>query len=85
MIVRPEGDGPGLPHRQAASRRRGLNCCCNTKDNDPYKEHHYPGWTSLTKVDNSAIKAVGAKPARNDSFMDADTTIKADKRPAGAE
>jgi hypothetical protein len=38
-------------------------------------------------VDDSAIKAVGAKPARNDSFMDpdADATIKAEKRPAEAE
>ena len=40
------------------------------------------------QVDDSAIKAVGARPARNDSFMDPETdqTIKADKQePAGAK
>lgn len=42
--------------------RWGLICCYNAKHNDPYKEHHHPGYTPLTKVPDSAIKAVGAKP-----------------------
>ena len=35
----------------------------------------------------AAIKAVGMKPASNDSFMDPDSdqTIKAEKEPAGAQ
>ena len=42
--------------------RRGLISCYNTKHNDPYKEHHHPRYTPLTKVADSAIKAIGAKP-----------------------
>jgi hypothetical protein len=42
--------------------RWGLICCYNTKHNDPYKEHHHPRYTPLTKVPDSAIKALGAKP-----------------------
>jgi ectoine hydroxylase len=42
--------------------RWGLICCYNTKHNDPYKEHHHPRYTPLTKVADSAIKAIGAKP-----------------------
>ena len=41
--------------------RWGLICCYNTKHNDPYKPHHHPGYTPLTKVPDSAIKAIGAK------------------------
>jgi len=41
--------------------RWGLICCYNTKHNDPYKEHHHPGYTPLKKVPDSAIKEVGAK------------------------
>jgi phytanoyl-CoA dioxygenase PhyH len=62
--------------------RWAMICCYNTRENDPYKKHHHPNYTPLKKADDSAIKAVGAKPARNDSFMDPDTdqTIKADKQ-----
>ena len=42
--------------------RWGLICCYNTKHNDPYKEHHHPRYTPLSKVPDSAIKAIGAKP-----------------------
>jgi len=42
--------------------RWGLICCYNTKHNDPYKEHHHPRYTPLTKVPDAAIKAIGAKP-----------------------
>jgi ectoine hydroxylase-related dioxygenase (phytanoyl-CoA dioxygenase family) len=41
--------------------RWALICCYNTKHNDPYKEHHHPGYTPLEKVPDSAIKAIGAK------------------------
>ena len=42
--------------------RWGLICCYNSKHNDPYKEHHHPRYTPLTKVPDSAIRAMGAKP-----------------------
>ena len=42
--------------------RWGLICCYNTKHNDPYKEHHHPRYTPLTKVPDSAIRETGAKP-----------------------
>jgi hypothetical protein len=79
--------GPNLSEKP----RWALICCYNTRENDPYKKHHHPNYTPLKKVDDSAIKAVGAKPAQNDSFMDPDTdqTIKAEKEaakePAGAK
>lgn len=42
--------------------RWGLICCYNTRHNDPYKEHHHPRYTPLTKVPDSAIREIGAKP-----------------------
>jgi ectoine hydroxylase len=41
--------------------RWGLICCYNAAHNDPYKEHHHPGYTPLVKVPDSAIRAIGAK------------------------
>jgi ectoine hydroxylase-related dioxygenase (phytanoyl-CoA dioxygenase family) len=41
--------------------RWGLICCYNTRHNDPYKEHHHPGYTPLEKVPDSAIREIGAK------------------------
>jgi hypothetical protein len=41
--------------------RWGLICCYNARHNDPYKESHHPQYTPLEKVDDSAIKFVGAK------------------------
>ena len=41
--------------------RWGMICCYNTKSNDPYKEHHHPGYTPLHKVPDSAIRETGAK------------------------
>ena len=66
--------------------RWALICCYNAAWNDPYKKHHHPNYTPLKKVDDSAIKAIGMKPAANDSFLDpdADQTIKAEKEEAGA-
>ena len=68
--------------------RWALICCYNAAWNDPYKKHHHPNYTKLHTVDDGAIKAIGAKPASNDSFMNPETdqTIRADKdaEPAGA-
>ena len=41
--------------------RWGLICCYNAAHNDPYKEHHHPGYTPLVKVPDSAIREIGAK------------------------
>lgn len=43
------------------SPRRGLICCYNTARNDPYREHHHPGYTPLEKVPDGAIRAIGAQ------------------------
>ncbi len=51
--------------------RWSLICCYNTRENDPYKESHHPRYTPLSKVPDSAVKEIGAKPAENDSFMEA--------------
>lgn len=41
--------------------RWSMVCCYNTKNNDPYKESHHPGYTPLLKVEDSMIKQVGEK------------------------
>jgi ectoine hydroxylase-related dioxygenase (phytanoyl-CoA dioxygenase family) len=46
---------------QSDKPRWGLICCYNAAHNDPYKEHHHPGYTPLVKVPDSAIREVGAK------------------------
>jgi len=54
-----------LLHASAANTsehaRWGLLCCYNTRRNDPYKDSHHPRYTPLAKVQDSAIKAIGAK------------------------
>jgi ectoine hydroxylase-related dioxygenase (phytanoyl-CoA dioxygenase family) len=52
--------------------RWSLICCYNTRENDPYKEHHHPRYTPLVKVDDSMIKKIGARGAgaNQDSFLD---------------
>ena len=53
--------------------RWGLICCYNTKHNDPYKQHHHPGYTPLEKVSDSAIKTIGAKTSEaNQRFLKQD-------------
>lgn len=53
--------------------RWGLICCYNTKHNDPYKEHHHPGYTPLQKLPNSAIKQAGGQTTAADkSFLQQD-------------
>ena len=41
--------------------RWGLICCYNTRHNNPYKESHHPSYTPLEKLDDGAIKAMGAR------------------------
>lgn len=53
-----------LLHASAANTspnpRWAMICCYNTRHNDPYKDSHHPGYTPLAKVDDNAIKEVGA-------------------------
>jgi ectoine hydroxylase-related dioxygenase (phytanoyl-CoA dioxygenase family) len=54
-----------LLHRSDQNRserpRWAMICCYNTARNDPFKAHHHPGYTPLEKVDDDAIRRVGAK------------------------
>jgi ectoine hydroxylase-related dioxygenase (phytanoyl-CoA dioxygenase family) len=61
--------------------RWSLICCYNTRENDPYKKHHHPGYTPLAKVDDSMIRKIGARATgpQQDSFLDP-----ADDRTTGA-
>ena len=52
--------------------RWGLICCYNTRNNNPYKESHHPSYTPLLKLDDSAIKAMGARGSEsNKEFLEA--------------
>jgi len=44
-------------------RRWTVLMCYNAARNDPYLEHHHPGYTPLAKVDDGAIKRAGVKLA----------------------
>lgn len=44
-------------------RRWTVLMCYNAAHNDPYLEHHHPGYTPLSKVDNGAVKRAGMKLA----------------------
>jgi len=52
-------------HKSEANKsdkpRWGLICCYNAAHNDPYEDHHHPGYTPLVKVPDSAIRKIGAK------------------------
>jgi ectoine hydroxylase-related dioxygenase (phytanoyl-CoA dioxygenase family) len=52
--------------------RWSLICCYNTRENDPYKEHHHPRYTPLAKVADSMVKEIGARGTGADqhSFLD---------------
>ena len=51
--------------------RWGLICCYNTRHNDPYKDSHHPRYTPIAKLDDSAIKAMGARGSeRGKSFLE---------------
>lgn len=41
--------------------RWGLLCCYNTRENDPYKPSHHPGYTPLVKLPDASIREVGAR------------------------
>ena len=72
---------------RSPSRRWTLICCYNAARNDPYREHHHPGYTKLDVVPDSAIKAAGVKFATDaSSFLansarppDLKATIEGDK------
>ncbi len=51
--------------------RWGLICCYNTRHNDPYKESHHPSYRPLIKLEDSAIKAMGARGSEaGKAFLD---------------
>ncbi|WP_435008222.1 phytanoyl-CoA dioxygenase family protein [Tundrisphaera lichenicola] len=41
--------------------RWSMICCYNAHRNDPYKDSHHPRYTPLDKVEDSAIREVGAR------------------------
>jgi ectoine hydroxylase len=54
-----------LLHRSDQNRsdhpRWSMICCYNAARNDPYKEHHHPRYTPLSKVPDSAIREAGLR------------------------
>jgi ectoine hydroxylase len=60
--------------------RNVLLCCYNKASNNPYKEHHHPRYTPLSKVPDSRIKEVGLSlsgRAREFYSPDDDETVEA--------
>ena len=52
--------------------RWGLICCYNARQNNPYRESHHPNYTPIEKLDNSAIKAMGARGSETSkAFLEA--------------
>ena len=49
--------------------RWSMICCYNAARNDPYKESHHPRFTPLTKVEDSAVLAVGWRGAAESQAM----------------
>ena len=47
--------------------RWSMVCCYNARSNDPYKESHHPRYTPLDRLDDSAIKQIGATRFANDA------------------
>jgi ectoine hydroxylase len=54
-----------LLHRSDRNRsdhpRWSMICCYNAARNDPYKDSHHPRYTPLSKVEDAAVREVGAK------------------------
>ena len=54
-----------LLHRSDQNRsdnpRWSMICCYNAARNNPYKEHHHPCYTPLSKVPDSAIREAGLR------------------------
>jgi len=67
--------------------RWALICCYNTRENDPYEESHHPGYTPLVKVEDSAIREIGAKGSdESQIFLDPkDDRTNAESRRRGRE
>ncbi len=76
-----------LLHRSDQNRsdnaRWSLICCYNAARNNPYREAHHPSYTPLSKVPDSAIKAVGMKRFEDDESNVAFLDPKADHSPEG--
>lgn len=54
-------------------RRWTLICCYNAARNDPFLEHHHPGYTPIEKVADAKIKAAGLKfadPDQENAFFE---------------
>ncbi len=52
--------------------RWGLICCYNTRHNNPYKDSHHPNYTPIEKLDDSAIKTMGARGSESSKeFLEA--------------
>ena len=61
---------------RSPDRRWTLLCCYNAAHNDPYREHHHPGYTPLKKVPDTAIKEAGLRlgdAANGGSFLSGPT------------
>jgi ectoine hydroxylase len=51
--------------------RNALLCAYNRASNNPYKEHHHPRYTPLTKVPDTRVKEVGLQVSElSRSFLD---------------
>ncbi len=48
---------------KSAEPRSMLLCCYNMARNDPFKEHHHPGYTPLHKLPDNAVKERGERLA----------------------
>ncbi len=76
---------PNLLHRSDQNRsehpRWSMICCYNSARNNPYKESHHPRYTPLSKVDDSAVVAIGLKRFSDDpgnaSWLDPDRDVSA--------
>ncbi|MEM7443356.1 MAG: phytanoyl-CoA dioxygenase family protein [Pseudomonadota bacterium] len=62
---------------RSPDRRWTLICCYNSASNNPYKDHHHPHYTKLSKVPDETIKQVGLKlqgQRSDESFLAKATT-----------
>ena len=51
----------GSDQNRSKHRRWTVLMCYNAARNDPYLEHHHPGYTPLSKVADSEVKNAGLK------------------------
>jgi ectoine hydroxylase-related dioxygenase (phytanoyl-CoA dioxygenase family) len=62
--------------------RNLLICCYNKASNNPYKPHHHPQYTRLTKLPDEAVAAAGVR-ATERAYMDVGEDRTTDTRRAG--